>query len=47
MIKELLTVWFYISIAAIGLFTLAVLMPFIAVHRLVTHLQEKRLYDEQ
>jgi len=47
MVKEWLTVWFYISMTAIGLLILAVLMPFIAVHRLVTHLQEKRLYDEQ
>ena len=47
MIKELFTVWFYISMAAIGLLILAVLMPFIAVHRLVTHLQEKRLYDDK
>tara|TARA_R110002033_G_scaffold21727_2_gene53518 strand:- start:447 stop:602 length:156 start_codon:yes stop_codon:yes gene_type:complete len=47
MVKEWLTVWFYISMAAIGLLILAVLMPFIAVHRLVTHLQEKRLYDDK
>jgi len=47
MIKELLTVWFYISMTAIGLLILAVLMPFLIAHRLVTHLQEKRLYDEQ
>ncbi len=47
MIKELFTVWFYISIAAIGLFTLAVLMPFLIAHRLVRHLQEKRLYDDK
>jgi len=46
-IKEWLTVWFYISIAAIGLFTLAVLMPFLVAYRLVRHLQEKRLYDNK
>ena len=47
MSKEFFTVWLFIIIAAIGLFTLAVLMPFIAVHRLVRHLQEKRLYDDK
>mgnify|MGYP003630806760 FL=1 len=47
MVKEWLTVWFYISMTAIGLLILAVLMPFLIAHRLVTHLQEKRLYDEQ
>ena len=47
MIKELFTVWFYISIAAIGLLIVAVLMPFLVAYRLVRHLQEKRLYDNK
>jgi len=47
MIKEWLSVWLFITIAAVGFVTLAVLMPFYAVHRMIEGHKERRLFNKQ
>ena len=44
MVKEWLTVWLFITIAAVGLVTVAVFMPFYAVHKMIVALQDWWLY---
>jgi len=46
-IKEWLTVWLFITIAAIGLVTLAVLMPFIAGHRMIEGYKDRGLFNKK
>ena len=46
-VKEWLSVWLFITIAAVGLVTLAVLMPFLAGHRMIEGYKEKRLFDKK
>tara|TARA_R110002050_G_scaffold294971_2_gene453314 strand:+ start:978 stop:1145 length:168 start_codon:yes stop_codon:yes gene_type:complete len=46
-IKEWLTVWLFVTIIAVGLFTVAVLMPFFAVYDLITYIKERRLFENK
>lgn len=45
MIKEWLSVWLFITIAAVGFVTLSVLMPFLAVHRMIEAYKDRRLFN--
>ena len=47
MIKEWLSVWLFITIAAVGFVTLAVLMPFLAVHRMIEGYKDRRLFNKK
>ncbi len=46
-VKEWLSVWLFITIAAVGFVTLAVLMPFLAVHRMIEGYKDRRLFNKQ
>jgi hypothetical protein len=39
-IKEFMTVWLFITMMGVGLVTVAVLMPLLAVHKMIVALQD-------
>ena len=46
-VKEFMSVWLFITIAAVGFVTLAVLMPFLAAHRMIEGYKDRRLFNKQ
>ena len=44
-VKEWLAVWVFITMMGVGLVTVAVLMPFFAVHRMIVALQDWWLFN--
>ena len=46
-IKEFMTVWLFITMVGVGLVTVAVLMPLLAVHRMIEGYKERRLFNKQ
>ena len=47
MIKEWLSVWLFITMVGVGLVTVAVLMPFYAVHRMIEGYKDRRLFNKK
>ena len=39
-VKEFMTVWLFITMMGVGLVTVAVLMPLLAVHKMIVALQD-------
>tara|TARA_R110000824_G_scaffold85061_1_gene211626 strand:- start:1063 stop:1251 length:189 start_codon:yes stop_codon:yes gene_type:complete len=46
-IKEWVSVWLFITIAAVGFFTVAVLMPFYAMHRMIEGYKDRGLFNNK
>ena len=47
MIREWLSVWLFITMVGVCLVTVAVLMPFYAVHRMIEGYKERRLFNKK